>query len=340
MRAGNSPGKAPVRRVEHAHRIRQPHGPSDVARLPARQGPRGTRARGRAGPEAGSVLAIVLIALVAVVLRPWEGILGSSGGAGSTGAVAAATARPAPVAASSTAPGTIGPHGDGVAGPQPTAAATPPSSAAPTSEPSAGLDEPLPEPLLAGYQWPTSHARITNGYGAGLDSSFRLDGEEFHDGIDIASFCGARITAAHDGLVLGAGRHNEALLGWVGDLTAFRAKLDAEDAWGSQAITVVIDDGNGYRSIYAHLGVAVAKRGQQVKAGDLIGWEGASGNATGCHLHYALFDPEADGRLTLDPKIAKKTKLPPLEVARIDPLLVLPPPETADIAWGWGAKPR
>ena len=201
-----------------------------------------------------------------------------------------------------------------------------------------GPDDPDAGPDLTGYQWPLRNARITNGYGAGRPSSFLLDGQSFHDGIDIASFCGAKILAAHDGVVLGAGRRTVGLLGWVGDLTAFRAKLDAEDAWRTQAITVVIDDGNGYRSIYAHLGVATVEKGDVVQAGDQIGWEGASGNATGCHLHYALFDPLETDTLKLDPKIAKKTKLPGAEIARIDPLPLLPPPETAEITWGWGAR--
>ena len=55
---------------------------------------------------------------------------------------------------------------------------------------------------------------------------------------------------------------------------------------------VVIDDGNGYRSVYAHFGkVKVQRRRQVVHAGQLLGFEGATGHATGCHLHYGLFSP-------------------------------------------------
>ena len=42
--------------------------------------------------------------------------------------------------------------------------------------------------------------------------------------------------------------------------------------------------------------------------------------------------------LALDPKVAKKTKLPPFEIARVDPLRVLPPLRDAGIAWNWGAR--
>ena len=328
MPAGNHPDRGSRRGFDHAHRIRQPVGPVE-----GRQRPVIGHSPGRARPGTGSALAVVAVALLALLLRPWDGILGTSGAPASTAAAAAAT-TPARVAGTTAGPASIGPHGDGVTGPEATAAATP----APTAGPRPIPAEPLPAPLLDGYQWPLRNARITNSFGSGRPSSFSLDGKPFHDGIDIASFCGARITAAHDGVVLGAGRRTQALMGWVGDLTAFKAKLDAEDAWGTQAITVVVDDGNGYRSIYAHLGVATVRKGDAVKAGDLIGWEGASGNATGCHLHYAIFNPNETATLALDPKIAKKNKLPPFQVARIDPLLVLPPPASADITWGWGAR--
>ena len=319
MPVGHHRDRGSRRGFEHAHRVGRPAGRSG--------------GRPRPGPGAGSILSVIAIALLALVLRPWDGLLGSSGATAPTGGAAAATA-PGRVAGPAAPPASIGPHGDGVTGPEPTGAPTP----EPSDEAGPSASDPPPEPLLDGYQWPLRGARITNSFGSGRPSSFSLDGKPFHDGVDIASFCGARITAAHDGVVLGAGRRTQGLMGWVGDLTAFRAKLDAEDAWGTQAISVVIDDGNGYRSIYAHLGLATVKKGDTVEAGDLIGWEGASGNATGCHLHYALFDPNETAVLALDPKIAKKNKLPPFEIARIDPLLVLPPPASADITWGWGAR--
>jgi murein DD-endopeptidase MepM/ murein hydrolase activator NlpD len=229
---------------------------------------------------------------------------------------------------------TLGPHGDGVsavdAGDDPLAGRR--------AGDLAGVASPLPPGLLEGYEWPVRNARITNTFGLGRPGSFHVDGVPFHDGIDVSSFCGARITAAHDGVVLVAGRRHHAFQGWVGDLEPFIAKLEEERGWRSQAITVVIDDGNGYRSVYAHLGLAAVEPGEVVRAGALVGWEGASGNATGCHLHYALFSPLETDTLALDPKIAKKTRLPAFEIARIDPLLVFPRPADAGIAWSWGAR--
>jgi murein DD-endopeptidase MepM/ murein hydrolase activator NlpD len=197
---------------------------------------------------------------------------------------------------------------------------------------------PLPAADLTGYRWPIRNARITNGYGKGHPGSFEIDGVTTHDGLDLSTFCGDRIVAAHDGVVLVASRHNEGFLGWLGDLTPFRARLDADHAWYGQAIAVVIDDGNGYRSLYVHLGRAVVKAGEVVRAGQLLGYEGATGNATGCHLHYALFSPLDRGWLALEPKLAARDHLPAREIARIDPLLVLPALDAAGITWGWGAQ--
>ncbi len=88
---------------------------------------------------------------------------------------------------------------------------------------------------------------------------------------------------------------------------------------------MVIDDGNGYRSIYAHFSKVVVKRGQVVKAGDFLGYEGMTGRASGCHVHYGLFSPLETATFGIDPAVVKRMKLPDTLIARIDPLLVLPP---------------
>lgn len=191
---------------------------------------------------------------------------------------------------------------------------------------------------LTGYRWPLENARITQGFGSATGGSFIVGGTGFHDGIDIANFCGDPIVAAHDGKVLAAGRGGDSALGWIGSLAAYRARLNAQHLWGTLALVVVIDDGNGYRSIYAHFQKIDVKVGQVVHAGALLGTEGATGYATGCHLHYGIFSPEASGRFETDPTIVARSLLPTAEIARIDPLLVLPPMATASITWGWGAR--
>src|SRR4029077_12706295 len=67
------------------------------------------------------------------------------------------------------------------------------------------------------------------------------------------------------------------------------------------------------------------KRGDTVKAGDFIGYEGRTGHASGCHVHYGLFSPLETATFRTEPVVSKSLRVPPMEVARADPLLVLPP---------------
>ena len=77
------------------------------------------------------------------------------------------------------------------------------------------------------YRWPLPHGRITDPFGPSPWGSRIVDGELFHDGVDLATFCGDRIVAAHAGLVLAAGRRFDTMIGWVGDLAPYFARLDA-----------------------------------------------------------------------------------------------------------------
>ena len=178
---------------------------------------------------------------------------------------------------------------------------------------------------LEGYVWPIAHPRLTLPFGPSAWGSRMVDGERFHDGIDLATFCGDRIMAVHDGKVLAAGRRYDEFIGWVGDLDPYLRRLDQKGLWMTLPIVVVIDDGNGYRSVYAHFGKITVKRGQAVKAGQLIGYEGATGRASGCHLHLSVFSPWEPGTMEVRPDIAQRMKLPARVITRIDPLALLPP---------------
>lgn len=195
------------------------------------------------------------------------------------------------------------------------------ASGLPEASSSTGPTDPS---ALTGYAWPLAKSRVTLPFGATDWGTWRVDGELFHDGVDIASFCGDYVLAAHDGTVLAAGVHFDDYLGWQGDLSRYYHRNDQKRLWDDLPITVVIDDGNGYRSIYAHFYELTVKVGQKVKAGEMIGYEGMSGHATGCHLHYGLFSPLEAATIPLDPAIASHMLLPPTETARVNPLLVLP----------------
>jgi murein DD-endopeptidase MepM/ murein hydrolase activator NlpD len=241
--------------------------------------------------------------------------------AGQTTGAAAATVEPeltpgAPVAGPTSVALRAQPVSTPVAAPRPTpyVYVPPPPKAVPT---------PAPISELRGYRWPLK-GRLTLGFEHSPWGSRLVKGERFHDGIDIATSCGDRIRAAHTGVVLAAGRHFDDEVGWIGDLKPYYKRLNKKDLWGTLPIVVVIDDGNGYRSIYAHFAKVAVKEGQKVKVGQLIGWEGATGRASGCHLHYGLFSPYETKRMGLHPDTVKRMKLPGAEIARVNPLLVLP----------------
>jgi murein DD-endopeptidase MepM/ murein hydrolase activator NlpD len=177
---------------------------------------------------------------------------------------------------------------------------------------------------LTGYQWPIKVGRVTLPF-KDIPGGTRIrDGNLMHDGLDMASFCGAGVGAAHAGVVLAAGRHFDEQIGWLGDLKPYFHVLDVRHLWDDLPNVVVIDDGNGYRSIYAHFKDVKVHVGQRVKAGQLIGHEGATGHASGCHVHYGLFSPYETKTFGVRANILRSLKLPKYEIARIDPLMVLP----------------
>jgi len=186
-----------------------------------------------------------------------------------------------------------------------------------------------PAEWLTGYQWPIHVGRITLAFKAIPGGSRINDGKLFHDGVDMASFCGAPVGAAHDGVVLAAGRHFDEQIGWIGDLQPYFHILNVRSMWVDLPNVVVVDDGNGYRSIYAHFADVAVSPGELVRAGQLIGHEGMTGHASGCHVHYGLFSPLETNTFGVRADIVRQLKVPKLEIARIDPLIVLPGGEVA-----------
>ena len=235
---------------------------------------------------------------------------------------AQATSSPAPTAASSAEPTVIAANVTATATPSPTTppTSTPLSSPTPTSNPLT----PLPTWQMTGYVWPLVNAKITLPFGPSNWGEFVVNGKLFHDGVDMATQCGDKVYAAHDGVVLVASQHYADFIGWNGDLTAYKTLFDEHNWWGTNPVIIVIDDGDGYRSIYAHEWSVKVKPGQVVKAGQVIGIEGDSGHASGCHVHFGLFNPLETATFALEPSEAARLKLPATETARINPLLVLP----------------
>lgn len=109
--------------------------------------------------------------------------------------------------------------------------------------------------------WPVV-GEITGRFGERLDP-FSGEGA-FHAGVDIASRMGDTVRATADGVV---------------------ASVDRRAGYGR---LVVIDHGFGVTTWYGHLAAFKTNVGAQVKRGDAIGLEGASGHATGPHVHYEI----------------------------------------------------
>ena len=222
--------------------------------------------------------------------------------------------------------------GTGAPGGRPSASTVAALAAASAASQGPGVRTGSPSPIataspylgLTGYVWPLDSPVITLPFGPTDWGEFFVNGVRFHDGVDIASNCGDNVRAAHDGTVLAAGRQYDDYMGWTSSLKPYYNLLDTKHWWNSLPIVIVIDDGDGYRSIYAHEYQVLVKPGQKVKAGQVIGYQGQTGNASGCHVHFGIFNPKETATFQLDPAVVSKDLMPAFEIARIDPLLVLP----------------
>jgi murein DD-endopeptidase MepM/ murein hydrolase activator NlpD len=109
--------------------------------------------------------------------------------------------------------------------------------------------------------WPLE-GRVTSSFGERLDP-FNGEGA-FHSGIDICAPYGTPVRAAADGDVTGA-------------------SLGAGYGRG-----IVLDHGHDVVTVYGHLSAIAVLPGQHVMRGQVIGYVGESGRATGPHLHYEV----------------------------------------------------
>lgn len=101
---------------------------------------------------------------------------------------------------------------------------------------------------------PINHNGVSRGLGRG------------HTGIDYRANVGTSVAAASGGRVI------EITRGWAG-------------GWGT---SILLDNGSGVTSRYAHLADVAVSLGETVSQGETIGYSGSTGRSTGPHLHFEV----------------------------------------------------
>ena len=122
----------------------------------------------------------------------------------------------------------------------------------------------------SGFLYPLPYrVAITDSYGY---RTHPVTGKKttWHNGVDLAAGAGTAIYATKSGTVT----------------TALRS-----DIWGNY---VVINHGDGFSSLYAHMQGLIVKAGDYVKQGQTIGYVGSTGLSTGPHLHFTIYYNGAD----------------------------------------------
>ena len=111
-------------------------------------------------------------------------------------------------------------------------------------------------PIQTKFRW-------TSPYGYRVDPIANV--KSFHTGTDMACPTGTPILAAMSGKVVTAGQNR---------------------IYGNY---VILDHGNGYQTVYAHMSKIIATKGQWVSQGTRIGLVGSTGYSTGPHLHFTVY---------------------------------------------------
>lgn len=118
-------------------------------------------------------------------------------------------------------------------------------------------------PAVTGsYQWPSSCTYITSKYGNRVHPIFGTT--KFHAGVDVGAAAGSGIQAADGGTV---------------------SVATYSSSYGNY---VMIYHSDGSSTLYAHMSAIAVTQGQTVNQGDVIGYVGDTGWASGAHLHFEI----------------------------------------------------
>ena len=115
--------------------------------------------------------------------------------------------------------------------------------------------------------YPVKNPRISQKYGKTTFTKWYT----FHNGMDFADAVGTPILAAEDGKVVGMGDEGKYAYGkWV-----------------------AVEHDNGLTTLYGHMSKQLVKNGEKVDRGEKIGLMGATGYATGPHVHFGVYTSES-----------------------------------------------
>jgi len=117
-----------------------------------------------------------------------------------------------------------------------------------------------------GFSWPMNYKYISCTYGESTPF------QSFHSGLDLVNIQGTPVYAAGDGTVITV------------------KEMTVDGHYYGYGKYVVIGHNARYSSLYGHLMDYTVSPGQEVKRGDVIGYEGSTGWSTGPHLHFEIWD--------------------------------------------------
>lgn len=122
-----------------------------------------------------------------------------------------------------------------------------------------------PDPV-DGYINPVEGYSINSAYG--MRNHPTEGGNKFHTGVDIAAPEGTPVRAVKGGTVSKISNNQRPYRGFGN--------------------AVIIDHGDGYQTVYAHLSKFACREGDRVQQGQIIGYVGSTGMSTGAHLHFIV----------------------------------------------------
>ena len=166
----------------------------------------------------------------------------------------------------------------------------------------------LPPAGTTPFSWPVDHIVITQLFGRTVAAA-RLYVSGSHNGVDFGVPVGTPVKAMATGTVVASGNSDLSCPG------------------ASYGKWVFIKYGNGLASVYGHLSLVSAASGTTVTAGDIVAYSGATGYATGPHLHVSVFPNDGVSVNSFKSKACpgRTITIPTAAVnAYLDPMLYLP----------------